>query len=63
MGGDYDYYNSISYPQPYNIPIPEDLNFHNPAAEYHAIMKGHVAAKHEARRKFRERQKSFDMEE
>ncbi len=57
---DHDYYNSISYPQPYNISVPDDLNFGNLAAEEHAIMKGHVAAKHESKRMFRERKKKFE---
>lgn len=57
MRGEKYYYNPIRYPQPYHIEIPEEFESFNSAVEDHMIIKGHVAAKHEAKRRFRERER------
>lgn len=58
-GEDFGYDGSINYSQPHNIRIPSDLDLQNSAVEEHMILKGHVAAKYEAKREFRERQKEY----
>ena len=57
MRGEDYYYNPIRYPQPYNIEVPDELETFNSAVEDHIIMKAHVAAKHAAKRAFRERER------
>jgi hypothetical protein len=48
-----------NYPQPYNIRISPDLVFPNSAVEEHMILKGHVAAKHEAKQRMRQQQEKY----
>jgi hypothetical protein len=61
MKSEYDKSYKPNYPQPYNIRVSPDLAFPNSALEDHLILKGHVAAKHEAKRKAQQQQERYYM--